>query len=711
MIACATTNVRQPEQTNQPYLRPPNEPTNQPINPPTKVNSNAQIKLTMSNTTSVLLDSVDDYLAPSQACINPAFQPPTKEEADVVETKVEPKPKPAGVVPRRRRRVRRTLNTTATTTNGENEDDAALNDPTSTSTSTSTPAIAKKKEAADPVKASIADCLACSGCVTTAETVLLEQTHSLTSLRTKLETNGRPRAITLSPNSWADLCRHWELSPSLDMYAQFTTLLHQILRATIVVDGNLPLRWTWQDEAREFVELYRQEQQNGNTTKPPTTTPLPSTALDAERTMYYLPNGTSETKENSDESPPILPLISGACPALVCLVEKSLQLHHLVPHLSQSASPMSRMGVLLKNISKNNNDREDASQQWDHWAIMPCHDKKLEASRPDFKFSDKQTQTENVAAVDLVITTQELIELIEEWKAEQGLLGDVLVSTESTEYSSSMATYLQSLPAAEQCVLSEPSDFPKQVPTQPTLMTTQMDEHHSSATAATATSTQQPKLMGYSSGGHSTFIFHYAAQQLFGCDIDTVEWLPVSLVSTAVKSARLAKQQKQHSYQVSLYRHEDEDGIVATSYSQVPSKDCVLSFGIAHGMQTMQRALKQVVVVDGDDNANANTSAANPRKMQYLEAMACPYGCVNGGGQAARTVSASHVRETPTETKQRVYQTVERLQIPAVQAASTITMPPSSSSSHVPSTRHHVVPPMQYGMGAAAGVKVQDMLW
>ncbi len=61
---------------------------------------------------------------------------------------------------------------------------------------------------------------------------------------------------------------------------------------------------------------------------------------------------------------------------------------------------------------------------------MPCHNKKLEASRPDFKFSDKRRQTENVAAVNLVITTQELIELIEEWKVEQGLLGDILVSTD-----------------------------------------------------------------------------------------------------------------------------------------------------------------------------------------------------------------------------------------------------------------------------------------
>ena len=563
----------------------------------------------MSRSSSVVLDNVDDYLTPSNACINPLFQlPPEEKEA--------PKKKSGVVVPKRR--VRRNIN----------DNDNSLRPP-----SPKTPI---------PVKASIVDCLACSGCVTTAETVLLEQRHSLNSLRLRLEdTQGQPRAITLSPNSLADLCRHWKLSP-MQLYRPLTTMLHEVLCAILVIDGNLPLQWTWVDEAQEFVDCYQSHSDNDRT-KP--AIPAPSIAVDSERTTYYK-GGNSETVENSkDWTPANIPLISGSCPALVCLVEKSLS--HLVPYLSQSQSPMSRMGNLLK--------AEGTS--WEHWAIMPCHDKKLEACRPNFLDKNK------IYAVDLVITTQELIELLEEW-ATQNL--------QEKPESLSVAKYLQSLAPADELVLSEPNQFPRTIiPSKPTWITT--------LTTPNESNDKLQKQMAFSSGGHANLIFSYAAKQLFGCKLERVQWQPASLVTTAVKSARLAKQQKQHSYQAQLYRQEDG------SYSQnANSGELVLNFGIAHGMQTMQRALKHLADHDG------------VQSFHYLEAMACPYGCLNGG--AAIT---SRKRETPSETRQRVGATLESLQIPKIPAVS---CPPQR-------TRYHVVPPMQHTMGAAAGVQVEDMLW
>jgi iron only hydrogenase large subunit-like protein len=600
-----------------------------------------------SSSSSLVLDNIDDYLAPSQACINPLFQPPTDA------AKRDDEKKTNKIAPRRRRR--RPLAMTRT--------DSGL----SPSGNPSAAIIPRKKKEA--VKASIVDCLACSGCVTTAETVLLEQRHSLDSLRKRLHADSnsdRRRVITVSPNSWADICRHWKLpSDEHNNYCRFTTLLNKILNAILVVDGNLPLLWTWMDEAQEFVDLYRKQEDQQHEVKK--TKPLPSVAVDASKTLYYQSDGTTKTVLNvtDDQNQTTMPLISGSCPALVCLVEKNM--NDLVPNLSQSQSPMSRLGSILKENNRN----------WDHWAIMPCHDKKLEASRQDFVDLNKAN------GVDLVITTNECIELVEEWiqktKNSSSVNNDV----------SSVASYFQTLSTAQHQLIDNPDDLSdgKITPSEPTFLTT------SSASLLFESSNQSQNhiltadQMAFSSGGHADFIFRYATKVLFGVTIDVVEWKASILASNkVVKSARLAKAQKNHYYKAKLFRTND-----GTYTQTAPSPDQssgikpILDFAIAHGMQTMQRALKEV---------SATTS------LNYMEAMACPFGCVNGGG----AVKTSIGRETPTETRQRVQLTIEHLDLPHSKQMDLSRVSPLR-------TRFHIVPPMQHTIGAAAGVKVDDILW
>jgi hypothetical protein len=62
----------------------------------------------------------------------------------------------------------------------------------------------------ETAKVSMADCLACSGCITSAETVLVEQ-HSLKTLRELLSGNRKKVCIPLSPASLADLLRHLQV--------------------------------------------------------------------------------------------------------------------------------------------------------------------------------------------------------------------------------------------------------------------------------------------------------------------------------------------------------------------------------------------------------------------------------------------------------------------------------------------------------------------
>ena len=663
-------------------------------------------------------------------------------------------------VPRRRRRVvRKKINPTSSklldTTSSEGE---------SGTISLSRP-VSKKVEGEkkNAVKASMADCLACSGCVTTAETVMMEERHSLKSLRKRLNSKSRRRVVTLSPNSWADLCRHWNLHaqrqyPSYsedeekeeEMFgrcdehdiklqnfylSRFTTLLSKILSVKMVVDGNVPLQWAWIDEAIEFCDTYekhREESTIGRDRRK-SDPPLPSMAIDSSKTLYYKADGTSEVKDNCNRLQPIMPLISGSCPALVCLVEKSLT--KLVPHLSQSISPMSLVGMILKDESSydnattddirmdistdaDGNDNTTDNSGWDHWAIMPCHDKKLEASRKNFarKSSDEQ-------AVDLVISTQECVELVEEWIMSQHQQTNDSILQQQVSEGISVAKYLAALPPSDvSTAILEPNDLLQRsacdaTAKSPLLVTTPIILCKDSTSSRTNAIQKQ---MAFSSGGHANYIFRYAARKLFGCTLENengilqVEWKAASLAMKNVRSARLGKLLKQHYYEAKLYHY--RDGSYGTT--QLPSgvesveelSAVVLHFAVAHGMQTMQRALKQVVQTPFRSNESSNT-------LHYLEAMACPHGCVNGGGSARlsslpsisgtdRNASSAvnSIRETPTETRQRVQTTLGYLELPSIDIGKTM-------ATQLQRTEYHVVPPMNYSTGAVAGQKVENMIW
>lgn len=74
-------------------------------------------------------------------------------------------------------------------------------------------------------------------------------------------------------------------------------------------------------------------------------------------------------------------MLASACPGWVCYAEKT-QAGNLLPHISTTKSPQAIMGTIVKR-------RLAALRGWEagnvyHAAVMPCYDKKLEASRDDF---------------------------------------------------------------------------------------------------------------------------------------------------------------------------------------------------------------------------------------------------------------------------------------------------------------------------------------
>lgn len=125
-------------------------------------------------------------------------------------------------------------------------------------------------------------------------------------------------------------------------------------------------------------------------------------------------DGEILTSDDTGSMHPKKPVLSSACPGWICYVEKTHP--YILPYLSRLKSPQALTGTLVKTtISKVL--RINPSDVW-HLAIMPCFDKKLEASRTQltdmsWRLSSTGTSNAPVRDVDCVITARELLMLAE----------------------------------------------------------------------------------------------------------------------------------------------------------------------------------------------------------------------------------------------------------------------------------------------------------
>ena len=105
----------------------------------------------------------------------------------------------------------------------------------------------------DSVKVSLQDCLACSGCVTSAETVLLE--HQSTGELLSALQSGKTVIVSVSPQSRASLAVFYGLSPS-ETAGKLTHFLKS-LGASFVLDTSASRDIALLETAQEFVARYK----------------------------------------------------------------------------------------------------------------------------------------------------------------------------------------------------------------------------------------------------------------------------------------------------------------------------------------------------------------------------------------------------------------------------------------------------------------------
>ncbi|VEL31406.1 unnamed protein product, partial [Protopolystoma xenopodis] len=112
-----------------------------------------------------------------------------------------------------------------------------------------------------------------------------------------------------------------------------------------------------------------------------------------------------------------LPLFSSSCPGWICYAEKTNgnfsdvaghepNAFSLVKHLSPVRSPQQTVGFILKQVIA-----DVSAGDIYHVAIMPCFDKKLEASRSEFSCTLPDGSTSE-PDVDLVLSTKEFVDFL-----------------------------------------------------------------------------------------------------------------------------------------------------------------------------------------------------------------------------------------------------------------------------------------------------------
>ncbi|KAG0124820.1 iron hydrogenase [Tuber indicum] len=419
-----------------------------------------------------------------------------------------------------------------------------------------------------PAQISLTDCLACSGCVTSAEAVLVSlQSHN----EVLANLNAHPKKLfvaLISPQSKASLATAYGVSADVAG--------HMIERLLCSPEGICR-------EGRGFDLVL-----DTNATREV------AVRCAAEEVVMAMQGGKDGVYGRK------MPILTSACPGFVCYLESTQPA--LIPHLSRLKSPQAILGTAVKSLLHKN--VEDGVKGIYVVGVMPCFDKKLEGARGELTSGAwMEREGEVVRDVDCVITTRELISLAQARGVD-------------------FATLPQSPP------LPPPSGIASNL-----LQTLRRPTE--------STTTKTSPIPGTSDG----YLIHIATHILTlhptstlriepGRNSDTIDYV----ISTPEKTiARLSR----------CYGFRNIQNLVRRLK---PAKTRALPrFGKASATTSQRKPLATA--------AARQAGVRSEAEYTYVEVMACPGGCTNGGGQVRyddEIIASGHVAGTQKEWLGRV---------------------------------------------------------
>ncbi|KDN52612.1 iron hydrogenase [Tilletiaria anomala UBC 951] len=297
---------------------------------------------------------------------------------------------------------------------------------------TAQPRARTKLEAA---QISLNDCLACSGCVTSAESVLITMQSHEEMRRAVVEqlgleqqaeivskssgamaaaaegVEGRTlRVASISPQSLSSLAAklQYTLHSTVPLYLILLRIRHFLAQRFgfhHIYDTTFARHVALREHTAEFIERRREERRRRQRKG------LDHGGIGEDDFVPQKLGSRLSSVGNVVEPHKGLPMLASACPGWICYAEKTHG--ELLPFISTTKSPQQVAGILAKRyllpLSNRTAAKEAPFQRVYHVTVMPCYDKKLEASRQDFV--DEVTGWKEV---DCVLTTGELEKLMEE---------------------------------------------------------------------------------------------------------------------------------------------------------------------------------------------------------------------------------------------------------------------------------------------------------
>ncbi|GAA5915888.1 hypothetical protein JCM5296_002524 [Sporobolomyces johnsonii] len=512
----------------------------------------------MSLSSGLTLTDLSDYLAPSQACIKPVTYIPDEEEPFTADPAA--RPTPAAVA--------------AT--------EIVIGDDSGYYERGQDGERGKKLKKAE---ITLNDCLACSGCITSAESVLVSLQSHEEVYRVLAEQPELTPIVSISPQSVASLAALYDLSLS-DTMLGLRRFFKEHLGFRLVFDTTFPRALSLLESRLELSERRSYAASSSSPAPPP---PVAGSAA--------LTPATSPTAP--------LPILSSACPGWICYAEKTHGA--LLPFVSGVKSPQAIAGVLIKGpiVAARIGRRPEEIY---HVAVMPCYDKKLEASRADFA-TEQEIEGKKVAVrdVDLVLTTGEVAKM----------LSDKSLSLRSLALSPSSSSPSPS--AVDSSGAEESTFFPFSHLLAPPLGTSSGSYVHTalSSLIRSLPSSSWPDLRMDEKRVRNDDYIEFTLRRT-----GAGEGGDETVVAKAAKCYGFRNLQN-------VVRKIGRDAGVSVTKGAAGRAPPAAAGGAAAAANA-RRAAKLGAGVRGGGKGKEKE-----KEIEFIEVMACPSGCVNGGGQVA----------------------------------------------------------------------------
>ncbi|VDM30533.1 unnamed protein product [Hydatigera taeniaeformis] len=510
-------------------------------------------------------------------------------------------------------------------------------------------------------KIDLNDCLSCSGCITTAETILVSQ-HSVQTFLNLLkvleyfecfyfcswticqERKNYEIVVALSPQSLASLTTSLQRGGESSLPQRLTEAFSKVSK-----EGGATMR-----NVRAFCS--RLLHSHGIVS-----TPILDTTWSRDVTLF----ATAEefVRAFADQSDaPKLPILTGICPGWVCYAEKTHfkmpskptsgdvsgdgngEESVLIQHLSRVRSPQQLLAGVLKRVV-----RADGRRLFLVF-VMPCYDRKLEASRSQFLLDCDDGVAEKEA--DLVLGTNEFVSVLDAILQNPDPTSIDTVSEDNLIHRRlSELLRLERMKGAE-----EDGDF--------------ITYRHA----------------GSGSGGYAFAVLRHAAEHLFHIH------LPLAVNEDPRVLTRYLGNKDLQEILLFNSAEECETATRNTSAGRTPYRHtglrptALLSLLIANGFRNIQTVVQQIKRAYAKALSHHSTVRAEA-PFDFVEIMACPNGgCLNGGAQL----------KTDLADVSRIYFSLEEKEVLKSEAAHQLlaTLDPVSKQ-HACYTSYHAVPKVE----------------